>query len=196
MAQNNSNGPRGGFGRRGRLDLDLPKAKLNKENLREAAVLFAYLKPYRGWLAAVCVGLCVSGAMGLSFPYLAGSLVDAATPGGLSHRPPWLPQHINTIAGLMFVMMAVQACAMFFNSTTMTRVGQSAVANLRRDTYGRIICLPMAFFGQRRVGELNSRLSADLTQIEATLIMSVPQFIRQSLMLIGGIALIAVTSGR
>ncbi len=54
----------------------------------------------------------------------------------------------------------------------------------------------MTFFGQRRVGELNSRISADLTQIEATLIMSVPQFLRQILLLVGGITLITATSGR
>jgi ATP-binding cassette subfamily B protein len=54
----------------------------------------------------------------------------------------------------------------------------------------------MSFFGQRRVGELNSRLSADLTQIESTLIMVVPQFLRQSLVLLGGIILIASTSAR
>jgi ABC-type multidrug transport system fused ATPase/permease subunit len=46
------------------------------------------------------------------------------------------------------------------------------------------------------VGELNSRLSADLTQIEATLIMAIPQLVRQSLLLLGGITLIAITSGR
>jgi ATP-binding cassette subfamily B protein len=54
----------------------------------------------------------------------------------------------------------------------------------------------MTFFGQRRVGELNSRLAADLTQIESTLIMVVPQFLRQTLILLGGIILIASTSAR
>ncbi len=196
MAQNNSNGPRGGFGRRGRLDLDLPKAKLNKENLREAAVLFAYLKPYRGWLAAASVSMAIGGLLNLCFPFLAGSLMDAALPSAHANGPAWLPHSVNTVALLMVCMVAVQASCTFFQSTTMTKVGQAALANLRRDTYGRLICLPMTFFGQQRVGELNSRLSADLTQIEGTLIMAAPQFLRQSLLLLGGIALIAVTSGR
>ena len=54
----------------------------------------------------------------------------------------------------------------------------------------------MSFFSQSRVGELNSRLSADLTQIESTLIMAIPQMFRQTLLLMGGIALIAITSAR
>ena len=57
----------------------------------------------------------------------------------------------------MLGVLAVQAASSYFHSTSMTKIGQSALADLRRDTYGRLICLPMSFFGQRRVGELNSR---------------------------------------
>ena len=181
---------------RGRLDLDLPKAKLNRENLREAARLFAYLRPHQGLLLAACGALILSSLLSLCFPFLAGSLMDAATPGAAAHSPGWLPHNINLVALLMIAVLAVQATSTFFHSSTMTKVGQRAVADLRRDTYARLICLPMSFFGQRRVGELNSRISADLTQIESTLIMAVPQLFRQSLLLLGGIALIAATSGR
>jgi ATP-binding cassette subfamily B protein len=181
---------------RGRPDLDLPKAKLNRENLREAARLFAYLRPQRGLLLAACGALLLSSLLSLCFPFLAGSLMDAATPGAAAHGPAWLPHNLNLVALLMLAVLAIQATSTFFHSTTMTKVGQRAVADLRRDTYARLICLPMSFFGQRRVGELNSRISADLTQIEATLIMAVPQFLRQILLLLGGITLIAATSGR
>ncbi len=181
---------------RGRLDLDLPKAKLTRENLREASILFTYLRPYRGLLIAACGALILSSLLSLCFPFLAGSLMDAATPGTPAHEPTWLPHNINLVALLMLGVLAVQALSTFFHSTSMTKIGQNALADLRRDTYGRLICLPMLFFGQRRVGELNSRISADLTQIESTLIMSVPQFLRQSLLLLGGITLIATTSGR
>ena len=179
-----------------KLDLDLPKAKLTRDSLREVATLFSYLRPYRGWLVAACGALMVSSLLALCFPFLAGSLMDAAMPGSATNAPAWIPHQINLVAFIMLCVLAVQASCSYFHSTTMTRVGQSALADLRRDTYARLICLPMTFFGQRRVGELNSRLSADLTQIESTLIMVVPQFLRQSLILLGGIILIASTSAR
>jgi ATP-binding cassette subfamily B protein len=184
------------YNSRGRPDLDLPKAKLTRETLRETAVLFAYLRPYRGLLIAACGALILSSLLSLCFPFLAGSLMDAAMSGTSVHGPSWLPHSINLVAALMLGVLAVQAASSYFHSTSMTQIGQKAVADLRRDTYGRLICLSMSFFGQRRVGELNSRLSADLTQIESTLIMVVPQFLRQSLLLLGGIILIASTSGR
>ncbi len=181
---------------RGRLDLDLPKAKLTKESLREAAALLSYLRPYRGLLIAACCALILSSLLGLCFPFFAGSLMDAATNGESAHKSSWLPHNINLIALIMLGVLAVQATSTFFHSTSMVKIGQKAVADLRRDTYARLICLPMSFFGQRRVGELNSRISNDLTQIESTLIMSVPQFLRQILFLLGGIILITATSVR
>lgn len=187
MARNNS---------RSRPDLDLPKAKLTRENLREVTVLLSCLRPYRASLIAACGALLLSSLLALCFPFLAGSLMDAAMPGASGHGATWLPHDINLVAIIMLCAIAVHAASSYFHSTTMTRVGQSALADLRRDTYARLICLPMSFFGQRRVGELNSRMSADLTQIEATLIMVVPQFLRQSLILLGGIILIASTSAR
>ncbi len=181
---------------RGRLDLDLPKTKLTRDSLREAATFLSYLHPQRGLLVAASVALLASSLLSLCFPFLAGSLMDVAMPGGSAHGSAWLPHNINLVALLMLGVLAIQAASTYFHSTAMTKIGQSAVAGLRRDVYARLICLPMTFFGQRRVGELNSRISADLTQIESTLIMAVPQLLRQSLLLLGGIVLITTTSGR
>lgn len=181
---------------RGRLDLDLPKPKLTKESLREAAVVLTYLRPYRGLLITTCCALILSTSLGLCFPYLAGRLVDATTPETAARIPSWLPHHINSIALLMLCFVSMHATLAFFQGWSMVKIGQNATADLRRDTYARLICLPMSFFGQRRVGELNSRLSADLTQIEATLIMAMPQFLRQILLLVGGMTLLTATSAR
>jgi ABC transporter fused permease/ATP-binding protein len=181
---------------RGRLDLDLPKAKLTKDNLRQATILFSYLRPYRGLLIAACCALILSSSLGLCFPFLAGSLMDAAKTQTSNHLPAWLPHNINTIALLMLSLVVMHATLAFFQVSSMVKIGQNAIADLRRDSYARLICLPMSFFGQRRVGELNSRLSADLTQIEFTLINVVPQTLRQTLLLLGGITLIMATSVR
>jgi len=129
--------------------------------------------------------------LSLAFPYLAGSIIDAA----LRHKTGGTNMAgADRTALLLIGILALQAGLSYFHSLSFATVGQRSIVDLRRDTYARLISLPMTFFAQRRVGELASRLSADLIQIEDTLISILPQFLRQSTLLIGGIALIAVTS--
>src|SRR5262249_23321552 len=91
-------------------------------------------------------------------------------------------------------VLALQALSAFFHTYSFATVGERSLADLRRDTYARLIRLPMVFFAQRRVGELTSRISADLAQIQDTLIMTIPHFLRQLTMLVGGVVLIVLTS--
>jgi ATP-binding cassette subfamily B protein len=179
------------YSRNDQAGIDLPKAKLDRENLKQALELFRYLRPYRGRFSAALASLFVSSLLSLSFPYLAGSILDAAVQhakGGGSMAG------ADRTALLLMGILAVQAGLSFFQSLSFATAGQRSLVDLRRDTYARLISLPMTFFSQRRVGELASRLSSDLIQIEDTLITILPQFLRQTTILIGGIALIAVTS--
>ena len=170
--------------------VDLPKAKLDKESLLQALELFRYIRPYRARFAAAMAALFVSSLLSLGFPYLAGSIVDAAVLKGQGG----LMSGVDRTALLLVGVLAVQAGFQFFQVLSFATVGQRSLVDLRRDTYARMISLPMTFFANRRVGELASRLSADLIQIEDTLISLLPQFLRQITLLVGGIALIAATS--
>ena len=178
-------------------DLDrLPKAPLTRESIREMWGLAVYLRPYRTRLLAGLLTLLVSASLGLAFPLLAGVLVDTALRPGLASVPGLGIVSLNGVALLLAVSVSVQALASFNSALVFNRIGQSALADLRRDCYGRLIALPMAFFAQRRVGELTSRVSTDVAQIEGALIDAVPQMTRQTIFLIGGIILIALTSGQ
>ncbi len=178
------------YSRNDQAGVDLPKAKLDRESIRQALDLFKYLRPYSGRFGAAMASLFTGSLLTLAFPYLAGNIVDAAAhaaqTGALSS--------VNRTALLLIGVLAVQSSLAFFHALSFATVGQKSLVDLRRDTYGRLITLPMSFFAQRRVGELASRLSADLIQIEDTLITILPQFLRQTTLLLGGIALIAVTS--
>jgi ABC transporter fused permease/ATP-binding protein len=175
---------------------DAPPARISAANLREARQLFGYLAPYRLKFSAALAALLLSTIMGLLFPAVTGTLVDDA----LASRTPELPSgwlaDVNTTALVMIGVLFVQAAFSFVQSALFSEVGERALADLRRDTYGRLIRLPMAFFAQRRVGELSGRIAGDLAQIEATLVGIVPQFLRQLVLLVGGVAFIAFTSGR
>src|SRR5436305_2013273 len=188
-------------GRRSRGAGDTPPARITREGLREAARLFAYLLPYRGKFLAAMACLFLSSLMGLAFPYVTGGLVDSALRGRGAEPPqavtwPANTLSVNAVAGLLMLVLAVQALFSFCQSYLFAQVGERSLADLRQDTYARLIRLPMAFFAQRRVGELASRIAADLSQIQDTLIGSIPQFLRHLVLMVGGVVLIALTSGR
>jgi ATP-binding cassette subfamily B protein len=137
------------------------------------------------------ISLFTGSLLSLAFPYLAGSVVDAAV---RHQQGNGAMTGVDRTALLLLGILAIQSGLAYFHHLSFASVGQRSLVDLRRDTYAKLLSFPMSFFAQRRVGELASRLSADMVQIEDTLISILPQFIRQSTLLVGGIALIAITS--
>jgi ATP-binding cassette subfamily B protein len=111
------------------------------------------------------------------------------------HSNRWQPG-INAVALLLAGTLAIQSVLTFFYAYTFNFVGENAVVHLRQRLYGTLLSLPMKFFGEHRVGELTSRLSSDLTLLSETLAGTVPQFLRQMMMLFGGVVAIVTISPR
>ncbi len=172
----------------------LPKAALDRDGLRETWALAAYVRPYRRRFFVGMASLFLSASLGLLFPLLAGGLIDAAMTSGRAMVPVLGHLSLNQIALTLGVSILFQAAGSFSSALSFNRVGQSALADLRSATYARLLALPMTFFGQRRVGELASRVSTDIAQIEGALIDSLPQLCRQVVFLSGGLVLITATS--
>ncbi len=167
-----------------------------KIDLGEISALLRYVRPWRGRFTLAMVALIVSMSFGLLFPLLVGRLMDVAIPSAaMPSLPKWQPS-VNTIALLLVGTLAIQSALTFFYAYTFNFVGESAVVRLRQRLYGTLLALPMRFFGEHRVGELTSRLSNDLTLLVDTLTGTVPQALRQTMMLFGGLVAIMVISPR
>lgn len=172
-------------------EAELPKAKLNKQTLAKISRLVAYIKPYRGkFIAALCF-LFLSSLVGLAFPSFIGGLIDTAQ-GKAGNGI--LPGSIAGILKLAGIVLAAQAFVSFFRILWFVNVAERSLADIRRDTYFKLITLPMNFFANRRVGELNSRISADLSQIQDTLTTTIAEVMRQIVLMIGGIVFMAIIS--
>jgi len=165
------------------------KPALQKKT-EDAAFVFRYLRPYRLPFCAAIITLFASTSLGLCFPYLTGVLLDGAFSGAKKGAA----SHIDTTALLLLATLATQAVCSFFATSWFYRCGESALADLRRETFARLIGMPMSFFASRRIGELSSRLTNDLTLLQDTLTMTIQQTLRQSLLMAGGIFMVAWTS--
>lgn len=169
---------------------DMPKVKLSKENLKEALLIFNYLKPYRWTFITGLVFIALSGSTTMAFPYLLKRLIDSAhdiSIGKMAIAP-------GTIALWMLGILTLQMAFSFMRVYLFTYVGEHALADMRKDVYKKMIMMPMNFFANRRVGELSSRISADLTQIQDAVTGMLAEVLRGLLTLVIGIGLILYLS--
>jgi ABC-type multidrug transport system fused ATPase/permease subunit len=160
-----------------------PKARVTRESLGQMFGLYVFLRPYRGQLLVGLIMLLGSTVLGVFFPYLASKMIDSKTHEAAFH-----------IAVLTVTILFVQATMSYFQSLLFNTAGEYGLSDLRKTLFAHLTEMPMTFFGQRQVGELNSRMMADLTQLQDAFIMAVPQFLRQSMIIVSSIGMMIYIS--
>jgi ABC-type multidrug transport system fused ATPase/permease subunit len=166
---------------------EVPKKKITLEGLRNAFKLYSYIKPYRVEYLWGMFFLMASSLASLAFPKLLGELVNSGNTGNLTHD-------LNRIALLLVITLFLQAFFSYFRVIMFVNVTEKSLASLRQHTYNHLIKLPLKFFEKHRVGELNSRISSDISLLQETLTTTLAEFIRQIIIIAGGITLLAITS--
>jgi ABC transporter fused permease/ATP-binding protein len=165
---------------------DLPKSKITASSLNKATLIFQYAGSHRWKFYVGLVFLLLTGATALAFPKLMGMLIDCVKNKDNSQA--------NNIALLLIGILFMQSIFSFFRLSLFINFTEHTLANLRLSLYSNLVKLPMTFFSQKRVGELNSRISSDITQIQDTLTSTIAEFLRQFILIIGGVALLATES--
>ena len=162
---------------------DLPKSKITKSSLNKALLIFQYAGNHKWKFYVGLVFLLFTGGTALAFPKLMGMLIDCVKNKDNAQA--------NFIAGGLLVILFLQSIFSFFRLSLFVNFTENTLANLRLALYSNLVKLPMTFFSQKRVGELNSRISSDITQIQDTLTSTIAEFLRQFILIIGGVALLA-----
>jgi len=165
---------------------DLPKSKITTSSLNKAILIFKFAGNHRWKFYIGLIFLLLTGATALAFPKLMGMLIDSVKDKSYDQA--------NNIALLLIVILFLQSICSFFRLSLFVNFTEHTLANLRLSLYSNLVKLPMSFFSQKRVGELNSRISADITQIQDTLTSTIAEFLRQFILIIGGIILLATES--
>jgi len=187
-------------------DAKSPKAKINRENLRQALVLFTYLKPHRGKFILGLVFIALSAFTTSLFPLFLGKMIDAASPGaalpgsGTASRFGFgfkdIHWSLNTTLLLIFAQLTIQTFFSFMRVYLLTAVGERSLADMRKDVYSKLLTMPMSFFTEKRVGELSNRISSDLSQIQDAISFTLAEFLRGLFTLLIGLFFIFWISPR
>jgi ATP-binding cassette, subfamily B, bacterial len=156
------------------------KRPLNKASMQKLAGVFQFMLPYKGIFLVGLFALAISTCTTLIVPRLAGELLDIAAGS---------PKYFTTINEAGFVLMIIlllQGISSFVRVYTFTIVSEKGVANLRKKVFEKIIWLPLSFFDSRRVGEIMSRISSDISTLQDTFSFTLAEFLRQVFTLIIG----------
>ncbi|MFB9865041.1 ABC transporter ATP-binding protein [Rufibacter immobilis] len=165
------------------------KAKLSKESLRRGLQIFRFLLPYRGKFYIGLVFLLFSSLTFMAFPAVTGMLIDAAV-----GKPDLWIQDIDYIAVLLFAVIALQGIFSFFRVYFFAQVSENAIADIRKSLYTQFMGLPLTFFEQRRVGEITSRITSDVSYIQDGFSITLAELFRQITTLLVGIGFIMFIS--
>jgi subfamily B ATP-binding cassette protein MsbA len=139
--------------------------------------LLGYAAPFRGRMALAVLGMVVyaAGSLGIM------SMLQPVFDGVLTPQP----TDAKWVAGMLLVMFAVKGVGAYVSSYLMTDVGQRVVMDLRNRLYRHILDQSAAFFSRRTSGQLISRITNDVSQVQAAASETVADLVRESITVIG-----------
>ncbi|MCW2306162.1 ABC transporter transmembrane domain-containing protein [Rhodobium gokarnense] len=158
-------------------------------SLRPLATLIPFMMRYRGHLLAALVALLAATVATLIVPLAVRRMIDHGFSGAETNL-------IDKYFAMLVVVAAALAIASACRYYYVTWLGERVVADLRAAVFAHITRLSPAFFDTAKSGEVVSRLTADTTQIKATVGATASQALRNFLLFVGAMIMMVVTSPR
>lgn len=169
------------------------KKKLTRDGLKKASRIFRYVKPYAGQFTIGLVLISLSSVFTLVVTRLWGQLGGVGTGATAEAGASELVNFnlnladLQTIILAIFGVLVIQAALSYLRVIIFANVTENMMLNLRRDTFERIVAMPMQYYNEQRVGDLNSRISADITSIQDVFTTTLVELLRQLIIIVGGI---------
>ena len=149
--------------------------------------LFGYLRPELPRFLVALVGLVIGSGLSLLMPLVVAGLVSAVVAGGDGAGLDRL------IAGLLVLFLA-QSAGGFVQTWLLGVTGERIVARMRGQLFERLVTLSLDFHAARRLGELVSRLSSDVTLVRTMLTQTTTQLLSSVIGLVGSVIILFTLS--
>jgi subfamily B ATP-binding cassette protein MsbA len=172
------------FGRRNRTapineEVETPEGPVNWRRL------VGYLAPYKARMAIAIIALIISASLSLVFPAVISTVVDSV----LMQADLEL---LNQVTALLLFVFLVRSITTFFENYNLGYIGEKIVVDVRLELYEQLQRLSLGFYTRRRVGELVSRLTSDVTVMRSVLTNNISTLLQQTLIMVGAIVVMLV----
>ena len=165
---------------------DSPQPPPSKD-LSQLRHILRFVLPYRWQMLGALVSLTVAAGTVLAMGAGLRRLVDGGFAEG---NPALLDQSLFALLGVIIVL----ACATYGRFFLVTWLGERVVADIRKAVFGHVIDLDPGYFETTRTGEVLTRITTDTTLLQTVIGSSVSLALRNTLLLIGGLVMLAITS--
>jgi len=156
-------------------------------DLRPLLRLLALVWPYRWRVLAAVLALLIAAGAVLAIGQVFRTVVDSGLADGS-------PASLDRALALFLGVVLVLAGSVLARSYLLNWLGERVVADLRRAVFDRVLGLDVGFFESTRTGEIISRLTGDTALLQVVVGSTLAVALRTSLLLVGGVAMLALTS--
>ncbi len=164
------------------------RPKISKEGWAKAKKLLKYLKPYQLSFFIGLIFLFLGSGVFMVFPLAAGELIDSAS-GQSKYN-----LSLGDIGLILVAIVIVQAISSYLRVLLFANVSEKGMADIRKALYQKLLTQPTTFFDKNRVGELTSRSTADVQQLQDAISITLAELIRQILMLVVGVIYLSLVA--
>jgi ATP-binding cassette subfamily B protein len=155
--------------------------------LRTLARIGVFLQPYRRQVLAAAVALLIAAGAVLAVGQGLRGVIDHGLGAGNAAE-------LDRTLALMLAVIVVMAAATYARFYFVSWIGERVTADLRRAVFEHLLRLPPGWFELTRTGEVISRLTNDTALLETVVGSSLSMAVRNALLLVGGLAMLAITS--
>ncbi|HET9262058.1 MAG TPA: lipid A export permease/ATP-binding protein MsbA [Vicinamibacterales bacterium] len=149
------------------------------------ARLLEYARPYRGRFLAAIAAMLVYAAASAGIVVLIKPLMDRVLPRQIEIGPWGLPIDFRTWALAVLTVYLFKGFGSYFSTYLMTDIGQRVVRDVRNHLFRHILAQSAGFFSRRTSGQLMSRLTNDVNQVQQAVSETVGDLLREGLTLVG-----------
>lgn len=166
-----------------------PGERDRSRNYQALGALMPFLTPYKWNITAALGVLVVASSMVLAFGAGLRILIDEGFVDGDGAL-------LDMALALLFAATFILALASYGRFFLVSWIGERVVADVRKKVFDHVIRLDPGFFEVTRTGEVLSRLTTDTTLLQVVVGSSASIALRNTLMVIGGVVMLLVTSAK
>lgn len=166
------------------------KPRITKDRLHRSLRIFDYVNRYRWLFILSFIILALSSLVFLVVLQLPGEALNVYNGEGKYGLT------VDEVFQLLLVLLVVQAPLSYYRVRIQTVVAERAMAGLRKDLFAKLLHLSVPYFERSRVGELTSRITNDISQLQSLFSLTLTEFVRQIIILLGAVIFILYTMAK